>query len=44
MVFLTRTHNFEICMETQKILNTQNNLDKEDQSWGNHALWLQTTP
>ena len=44
MVFLTRMHNFEICMKTQKILNTPNNLDKEDQSWRNHTLWLQTTP
>ena len=38
----TRTCNFTICMETQKTPNSQSNLEKEEQSWKNHALWLQT--
>ena len=29
----TRTKNFTIHMETQKILNRQNNLEKEEWSW-----------
>ena len=29
-------------MGTQKILNRQNNLKKEEQSWRNHVLGLQT--
>ena len=29
-------------METQKALNSQNNLDKEEWSWKNHTPWLQT--
>ena len=29
-------------METQKTLNSHNNLDKEEQNWSNHAPWLQT--
>ena len=33
----TKTNNFTVCMETQKILNSQNNLEKEEQSWRNHA-------
>ena len=28
----TRTNNFKICMETQKTLNSQNNLEKEESS------------
>ena len=31
----TRTNNFKFCMGTQKILNSQNNLE-EEQSWRNH--------
>ena len=31
---------FLICMETQKIPNSQNNLEKE-QSWRNHTPWVQ---
>ena len=27
-----------ICLETQKIPNSQNNLEKEERSWRNHAL------
>ena len=44
MAFFTdgaRTNNFKNCMETQKILNGQSNLKKE-QSWRNQAPWLQT--
>ena len=33
----TRTKTFKICMETQKTLNSQNNLEKEKQSWRNQA-------
>ena len=29
----TRTNNFKICMETQKTLNSQSNLEKEEWSW-----------
>ena len=39
----TRTKNFTICMETQKIPNSQSNLEKEKQSWRNQAPGLQTT-
>ena len=38
----TRTKNFTICMETQKTLNSQNNLEKEKQNWRNQAPILQT--
>ena len=34
----TRTKNLKICMETQKIPNHQNNLEKEKQSWRDQAL------
>ena len=37
----TRTKNFTICMETQKTLNSQSNLEKEKQSWRNQAPCLQ---
>ena len=30
-----RTNNFTICMEIQKSLNSQSNLEKEDWNWGN---------
>ena len=29
-------------MEPQKILDTQSNLEKEEQSWRHHTLWSQT--
>ena len=29
-------------MDAQKTLSSQNNLEKDEQSWRNHALWLQT--
>ena len=38
----TRTKNFTICMETQKTLNSQGNLEKEKWSWRNQSHWLQT--
>ena len=46
MAFFTEIEqkNFTICMETQKTLNSQSNLEKEKQSWRNRALRLQTIP
>ena len=38
----SRTKNFTMCMETQKILNSQSNLEKEKQSWRNQAPRHQT--
>ena len=38
----TRTNNFKICMEIQKILNSQSNLEKEEWNWRNQPSWLQT--
>ena len=34
--------NFTICMETQKTLNSQSNLEKEKQSWRNQTPGLQS--
>ena len=31
----TRTNNFTICMEIQKTLNSQSNLEKEECNWRN---------
>ena len=31
----TRTYNFTICMEIQKTLNSQSNLEKEEWNWRN---------
>ena len=42
MAFFTDWNNFKICMETQKIPNTQSNSEKEKWSWRNQAPWLQT--
>ena len=44
MVFFTEVEQktFTICMETQKTLNSKNNLKKEKWSWRNQAPWLQT--
>ena len=39
---LGRTKYFTICMETQKTLNSQSNLEKEKWSWKNQAPGLQT--
>ena len=38
----TRTKYFTICMETQKTLNRQRNLEKEKWSWRNQGPGLQT--
>ena len=40
----TRTKSFTICMETQKTLKSQSNLEKEKRSWRNQAPRLQTIP
>ena len=40
----TRTKNIKICMETQKTQNSQSNVEKEKQSWRNHAPSLQPIP
>ena len=37
----TRTKNFTIHMETQKTLNNQSSLEKEESSWRNQPSWLQ---
>ena len=37
----TRTNNFTICMEIQKTLNSQSNLEKEEWNWRNQPAWLQ---
>ena len=37
-----RTNNFTICMEIQKTLNSQRNLEKEEWNWRNQPAWLQT--
>ena len=38
----TRTSNFTICMEIQKISNSQSNLEKEEWNWRNQPALLQT--
>ena len=37
----TGTKNFTIPMETQKTLNSQSSLEKEEWSWKNQPSWLQ---
>ena len=37
----TRTKNFTIHMETEKTLNRQSSLEKEEWSWRNEPSWLQ---
>ena len=37
IIHKTRTKNCKICMETQKTLNNQSNLEKEKLSWRNQA-------
>ena len=39
--YRTRTKNFTIHMETQKTLNNQSSLEKEEWSWKNQPSWLQ---
>ena len=36
-----RTKNFTICMEPQKTLKSQSNLEKKQQSWRYHTSWFQ---
>ena len=36
-----RTNNFTICVEIQKTLNSQSNLEKEEWNWKNQPAWLQ---
>ena len=46
MVFFfyrTRTTNLTMCMEIQKTLKSQSNLEKEEWNWRNQPAWLQTT-
>ena len=38
-----RTNDFTVCMETQKSLNSQSNLEREEWEWRNQVSWLQTT-
>ena len=38
----TRTNNFTICIETQKTLSSQSNLEKEEWNWRNQPAWFQT--
>ena len=35
-------NNSTVHMETQKILNNQSNLDREEESWRNHTPWFWT--
>ena len=39
MDFLWRvgTNHLKICVESEKTLNSQGNIEKESQSWGHHA-------
>ena len=37
-----RTNNLKIFMETQKTPSSQNNIEKEEQSWRYHTPWFQT--
>ena len=39
----TRTKNFTIHMETQKTLNNQSNLEKEEWSWNDFRLYYKAT-
>ena len=44
MAFFTELEQkvFNIYMETQKIPDNQSNIEKEEQSWRHHAVYLQT--
>ena len=37
-----RENNPKICMKLQKTMNSQSDLEKEEQSWRNHNSWFQT--
>ena len=36
-----RTNNFTICMEIEKVSNSQSNLEKKEWNWRNQPTWLQ---
>ena len=36
VLHISRINNFKICMETQKNLNSESNLEKEEWKWSNH--------
>ena len=38
----SRTKYFKICMETQKTLNSQSNIEKEKWNWRNQTSWPKT--
>ena len=38
----TTTNNPRIYMKPRKLLKDQSNVEKEEQSWRYHTLWLQT--
>ena len=40
-LYRNRTKNPLICMETQKTLHAQNNLEKEEHDWRHHISWFQ---
>ena len=40
--YRNRINNFTICMETQKIPNSQSNLERKEWNWRNQPAWLQT--
>ena len=40
MAFFTKLgHIIKICVETRNTFNSQNDLEKEAQSWRNHTVW-----
>ena len=39
--FTELTNNFTICVEIEKTLNSQSNLEKEEWNWRNQPTWLQ---
>ena len=38
-----RKYKPKICMKSQKTLNSQRNLERNEQSWGFYMFWFQTT-
>ena len=42
VILFTTTTNPKICMESEKTLTSQNNLEKKEQSWKYHTPQLQT--
>ena len=41
-IFFPLEQKISVCMETQKTVKSQSNLEKEKQSWRNQPSWLQT--